>query len=295
MEQRNHDPLNTGASGILVPGSHLIIRALLWALLLFVLGFGSLYASVFGDQWFHLRGNAAYLPSIFVPIGACLGYELLVHRFERRKASELHISLKLVPDLALGFVLGGIFLAAMSLLLLAFNLYSVHRGVWTRWFDDLLFDSHISAVVEELTFRAVLLRIFARLWGVRNAVIFGLVHITHHSWLGVLGIAINGGITMGLLYVNIGRLWMSIGMHLGYDFIETSVLGVGSHQGFLVSEPSKAAAKWLTGGSFGPDAAIPAMILGVLINVVLWRYAFAPQSTASKRAPQEASIASLAG
>jgi hypothetical protein len=86
---------------------------------------------------------------------------------------------------------------------------------------------------------------------------------------------------MGLLYVMTGRLWMSIGMHPGYDFIETSVLGIGSHHGFLVNTPKPGAAAWLTGGMFGPDAAVPAMILGLLINAVLWHYAFGRRTTAT--------------
>ena len=201
---------------------------------------------------------------------------MLVHRFEARKAREFHLGPTLVPTVALGFVLGGVFITTMWGLLYALGMYSVHRGVWTQWFDDLIFDSYVSAVVEELVFRVVLFRIFARLWGVRKGVLlssllFGLLHITHGSWLGVVGIAINGGVTMALLYVITGRVWMSMGMRLGYDFIETSVLGVGSDHGFLISMPNQHAAAWLTGGSFGPDAAVPAMILGLLLNVVLWR------------------------
>jgi membrane protease YdiL (CAAX protease family) len=142
-----------------------------------------------------------------------------------------------------------------------------------------VFDSYISAVLEELAFRAVLLRVLARLWGVRTGVIlssilFGLAHFSHGSWLGMIGIILNAGVTMGLLYVITGSVWMSIGMHLGYDFIETSVLGVGSKHGFLVNTPMAGAPPWLTGGNFGPDAAVPAMILGLLINVILWRVAF---------------------
>ena len=182
-------------------------------------------ASAFGASWLHLRGNFAYLPAIAVPVSTCCLYALLVHRFEERKVWELQASPAIVSEVTLGFVFGGVFIAAMWGLLCALDMYSVHRGVWTRWFEDFVFDSYISAVVEELAFRAILFRIFARLWGVRNGVLlssllFGLVHITHGSWLGVLGIAINGGITMALLYVITRRVWMSTGMHLGYDFME---------------------------------------------------------------------------
>jgi membrane protease YdiL (CAAX protease family) len=280
LKSQSFDP---GSSGLLARGNLFKTRAILWALLLFAIAFGSMLASVFGASWLHLRGNFAYLPAIAVPVLAFYVYVLLVHRFEKRKVWEFQASPAIVSEVTLGFVFGGVFIAAMWGLLCAFGMYGVHRGVWTRWFDDFVFDSYISAVVEEIAFRAILFRIFARLWGVRSGVLlssllFGLVHITHGSWLGVLGIAINGGITMALLYVITGRLWMSIGMHLGYDFIETSVLGVGSDHGLLISTPNPHAAAWLTGGSFGPDAAVPAMILGLLINIVLWRFAFGSRS-----------------
>jgi uncharacterized protein len=279
----NHYVFDPGSAGVLDEGHLVTTRAILWALLLFSMALGSLYASVLGANWLHLRGNAIYLPAILIPLLACWLYCSLVRRVEARNAWEFDIDVAALRDLTLGFTFGGIFITSMWLLLFVLGLYSVHRGVWTRWFDDFVFDSYISAVIEELAFRAVLLRIFARLWGVRNAVplssaLFGIAHITHGSWLGVVGIAINGGITMGLLYVITGRLWMSIGMHLGYDFIETSVLGVGSHHGYLISGPRQNVAAWLGGGSFGPDAAVPAMVLGVVINVALWHFAFGRNS-----------------
>jgi len=195
------------------------------------------------------------------------------------RAAEVVPDASSFPEILVGFALGGALITAMWLLLWVVGLNNVQRGPWTHWFEDLVFDSYISAVLEELAFRAVLFRILARICGVRTGVIlssllFGLAHLTHGSWLGILGITLNAGVTMALLYVITGRLWMSIGMHLGYDFIETSVLGVGNHHGFLVSTPNAGAQAWLSGGSFGPDAAVPGMIVGLIINFVLWRLAF---------------------
>lgn len=287
MENKTFDP---GSSGILAPGRLCKARAFLWAILLFAIVLGFFFASVFGAGWIGLRRNWFYLPPIVLPLIACGVYAILVRQFERRTPWEFQIDGRTIAEIPLGFLFGGAFITAMWLVLWSFNLYSAHRGVWSRWFDDLLFDSYISAVLEELAFRAVVLRISARVWGVRSGVvlssiIFGLAHFAHGSWLGIFGIIINAGIAMGLLYVITGRLWMSIGMHLGYDFIETSVLGIGSHHGFLVNTPRPGLAAWLTGGAFGPDAAVPGMILGLLINAALWHYAFRkPMSSAPRSA-----------
>lgn len=268
-----------GSSGVLAAGRLFKTRALLWAVFLFLIVLGSFFASVFGAHWLGLRKNWSYVPPIAIPAVACCIYALLVRRFEQRKAWEIAVDSSALSESAAGFLLGGLFIASMWAILWSAGLYSVHRGVWTRWFQDLVFNSYISAVLEELAFRGVLLRIFSRIWGARTAVLlssvlFGLAHFAHGSWLGIFGIIVNAGVTMGLLYVITGRLWMSIGMHLGYDFIESSVLGVGSKHGFFHSLPRADAAGWLTGGTFGPDAAIPGILLGVIINVVLWRIAF---------------------
>ena len=284
MGNKTFDP---GSSGILAPGRLFKTRAFLWGTLLFAIVLGFFFASVLGARWIGLRGSWSYLLPIALPLLACCVYAILVRQFERRTPWEFQINSQLLSEVPFGFLFGGVFITGMWLVLWIFRLYFTHRGVWSRWFDDLVFDSYISAVLEELAFRAVILRIFARVWGARtgiilSSIIFGLAHFAHGSWLGIFGIIINAGIAMGLLYVITGRLWMSIGMHLGYDFIETSVLGIGSHHGFLVNTPRAGVAAWLTGGTFGPDAAVPGMILGLLINVVLWRYAFRRRMTQSR-------------
>ena len=270
---------NPGSSGVLASGGLFKTRALLWMGLLFAVALAFFFASVFGAGWMGLRGNWFYVPPIVLPLLACWIYALLVRRFERREPWEIQIGIPMLSELPLGFLFGGAFIAAMWLILLSLKLYNARRGVWTGWFGDLVFDSYISAVLEELAFRAVMLRIFSRVWGVRagvvlSSILFGLAHFSHGSWLGILGIIVNAGLAMGLLYVITGRLWLSIGAHLGFDFIESSVLGIGSKHGLLVNTPKAGAAEWLTGGTFGPDAAIPAMIFGLVVNAVLWRIAF---------------------
>ena len=288
MPQTEINKFDPGSSGILAPGGLFKTRALLWAIVLFAIVLWFFFASVFGARWIGLRGNWTYAPPIVLPLLACWIYALLVRRFERRRPWEIQISPALLFDVPIGFLFGGVFVTGMWLLLWSLQLYAAHHGLWRHRFDDLLFNSYISAVLEELAFRAVLFRIFSRIWGVRtgvllSSILFGLAHLTHGSWLGVLGITLNAGIAMALLYVITGRLWMSIGMHLGYDFIETSVLGIDSQHGLLVNTPRPGVAAWLTGGTFGPDAAVPAMILGLLINVALWRLAFRTRMTSPQK------------
>ena len=61
-----------------------------------------------------------------------------------------------------------------------------------------------------------------------------------------------------------GRLWLSIGAHLGYDFTEWSLMGIGDNDGLLTSTPVANAPFWLSGGSFGPDGSLLAVVVGAL-------------------------------
>lgn len=268
-----------GSTGVLAFGRLFKTHAMVWAAFLFAIAIAFFFVSVFGANWIGLQGNWLYVPPIALPALGCCVYAILVRRFEKREVWEFEVGPSLFVEGLMGFLFGGVFIAGMWGVLWAVGLYNVHRSVWSHWFNDMVFDSYVSAVLEELAFRGVLLRIFARLWGTRTGVLlssllFGLAHFAHGSWLGILGITVNAGVALGLLYVITGRLWMSIGMHLGYDFIETSVLGVGSKHGFLVSTPKTSSATWLTGGAFGPDAAIPGIVLGLAMNAVLWWVAF---------------------
>ena len=118
-------------------------------------------------------------------------------------------------------------------------------------------------------FRAILLRILARAFGARwglvlSSILFGLAHLTHGTWLAALGITVNAGLTMGLLYMATGRLWMSVGLHIGWDFTEGSILGVNNLDGLLRSTPITGRSDFLTGGSFGPDVSVFAYIIGII-------------------------------
>jgi hypothetical protein len=133
-------------------------------------------------------------------------------------------------------------------------------------------------MLEELMFRAILLRILSRALGLRyglalSAALFGLAHLNHVDWLAATSITINAGLSLGLLYMATGRLWIAIGMHTAWDFTEDSFLGVNSNNGLLRSIPVVGRSELLTGGQFGPDASIFSLLLGVLLaGAIVWAH-----------------------
>lgn len=267
-------PFESGSSGVLAPGRWLWLRAMLWSLLLSSGTLAIFLATQSLSSWLHLPRSANYPIVLLLPIAAFVLYAFAVRKAERRFASEVLPSFCMLGDLIIGGLFGFLMVSAMLGLLLALGLYHVEWHRWRHAFDAFLFDSYLSGMMEELLFRAILLRILARAFGARwglllSSILFGLAHLTHGTWLAALGIAINAGLPMGLFYVATGRLWMSVGLHIGWDFTEGSILGVNNPDGLLRSTPIAGQSNILTGGTFGPDVSVLAYIVGIIAVLTL--------------------------
>ncbi len=113
---------------------------------------------------------------------------------------------------------------------------------------------------------------FNLFWGVLiSSSIFGVLHIFNPSanWLSTLGIVL-AGLFLALPYLLTRQLWLSIGLHIGWNFFEGVVFGFpvsGTDSFHLLRHTVSGPVLW-TGGAFGPEAGllvIPALIFGSLL------------------------------
>jgi membrane protease YdiL (CAAX protease family) len=109
-------------------------------------------------------------------------------------------------------------------------------------------------------------------WGViLSSAIFGLLHLgnPNATWISAAGIFL-AGLFLAYAYVRTGQLWLSIGLHIGWNFFEGVVFGFpvsGLDIYKLTLIQIQGPPLW-TGGAFGPEAGlivIPALILGTLL------------------------------
>ncbi|WP_377267637.1 CPBP family intramembrane glutamic endopeptidase [Peterkaempfera sp. SMS 1(5)a] len=141
-----------------------------------------------------------------------------------------------------------------------------------------------ASVTEELAFRGALFRVLEEKAGTYGAVVvsglvFGGLHLVNKDatvW-GALSIAVESGLMFGALYAATRSLWPAIGLHFAWNAAEqgiygTAVSGAGSGTGGLlrayVSGPDI-----LSGGSFGPEASIFAILVCAVPTVVFLRAA----------------------
>ncbi|MFH1184245.1 MAG: type II CAAX endopeptidase family protein [Chloroflexota bacterium] len=112
-------------------------------------------------------------------------------------------------------------------------------------------------------------------WGwILSSTAFGVLHLAnpHANWMAVAGIVL-AGLFLGYAYVRTGRLWLSIGLHTGWNFFEGVVFGfpVSGIAFYHLARISVSGPELWTGGEFGPEAGlllIPALALG--FGLVSW-------------------------
>jgi uncharacterized protein len=275
--------LEVGRRRFLHPGPLRWLRATAWMLLLFV-AFSIVYAGaqMVGNPLFKSGGHLLEVLEVTAICAAGLAiYGLAVWLAEGRWPQEL--SLRQAPaELAIGLAIGAtmLSLAVGGLYLLGVYDISGPRAA-SPWGTIAM--AVESGVMEELIMRAIILRLLMRAFGiwpalVLQAALFGALHLANPnaSPVAAAAIAIEAGLMLAGFYLLTGRLWMSIGVHAAWNFTQgwiwgASVSGIPVVESWLVSKPKPGAPEFLSGGAFGPEASLPAMVVGTLTAVlVLW-------------------------
>jgi uncharacterized protein len=200
-----------------------------------------------------------------------LAYVKLVGFLERRPVTELPRD-GAVAELRRGALLGlALFVVAIGLIAV-FGGYRIDGWGSVSAFVNMIGMMCAASVAEELLFRGVLFRLVERLagtWGALgvSAVAFGALHLVNPKatvW-GALAIAVEGGLMLAAAYAATRTLWLPIGLHLAWNVAEGGIFGVGvsgSDDGAtglvkgVLSGPTA-----LTGGGFGPEAGLVAILV----------------------------------
>jgi membrane protease YdiL (CAAX protease family) len=108
-----------------------------------------------------------------------------------------------------------------------------------------------------------------------SSAFFAILHAANpsSSWTSTLGIFL-AGLFLAYGWVRTRQLWLSIGLHIGWNFFEGTIFGfpVSGLPTFRLIEHSPNGPPLITGGAFGPEAGLiilPAMALGLYL---IYRY-----------------------
>lgn len=279
-------PPELGERRFLHPGPLRWLRALGWAVALFFLAaFSSLPLTEILGHLLPPTGAWKFAASLIGALAALAVYALAVWLAEGRKPSEIALK-PLLPELGIGLLIGAAMFAAVMAIMVGFDLYDIRSlgaaPVWTAAGRAVQ-----SGVVEELMIRAILLRLVWRAFGpwiafAVSAALFGFGHIANPNAtvFAAICIALEAGIMLGAFYALTGRVWVSIGVHAAWNFTQGYLYGAAVSGGDFGPAVASSTARpgfpeWLTGGAFGPEASLPALVVcttvGLVVMALAWR------------------------
>ncbi|WP_206245027.1 CPBP family intramembrane glutamic endopeptidase [Novosphingobium terrae] len=270
-----------GNKGVLRPGPWMVLRSLLWMIALLIvtgaiLSLQSLVTSL-------IPHATVTVAMAFICTGlGFTAYIALVRQGEKRWPVELS-TVGFLREYLAGFLTGGLIIAMTIGFLWLAGGYEIKPGRWTDWPHDLR-EAIGTGLLEELLARLIIFRLLSRAFGMAaglllSAAAFGAAHLSnpHATPLAALAIAVEAGLLFAGFYMLTGRIWMSAGIHAGWNLMlggifGARVSGMASDGSLLVSLPRHGSIDALTGGGFGPEASLPAVILGLGAFALIVRF-----------------------
>jgi CAAX protease family protein len=211
----------------------------------------------------------------------------LARRFlDRRSITSLGLQTEsqAIWDLLVGFLIAGVMMLAIYLIEDAAGWLTFRGLAWSsiEITNTILLTSVMLVIFlivgwqEELLSRGYQLQNIAEgltmFWGiVLSSLFFAMGHLLNPNmnFMAVSGLFL-AGIFLSYAYLRTQQLWLPIGLHIGWNFFESTIFGfpVSGLELFRLIEHSVNGPVLYTGGAFGPEAGLvllPALALGTIL------------------------------
>lgn len=231
-----------------------------------------------GNDWL------ALLVSVLVALVFVAMYAAFVRLIERRPRIDEFAPRGWAGELGGGLLTGAVLFSAVVAVIALGGGYHIVGTRSVAVLVPVLALAIVSGVTEEIVFRGLFFRLIERWLGTwialaASAAFFGLGHIAnpHSSWLAATAIALEAGIMLAGIYLITRRLWAAIGVHAAWNFVQGGIFGIPVSGGAVdgVLRPRISGSDLLTGGAFGAEASLPAIIVatafGILVVVIAHR------------------------
>jgi membrane protease YdiL (CAAX protease family) len=206
-----------------------------------------------------------------------LAYRAYVRLIERRTLSELSRP-RFARELLVGMLLGALLFSLTIGIIAALGAYQVNGT--NGWYATLaVVPGYIlAAVLEEVVIRGVVFRILQLWLGswialALSAILFGLLHFFNPgaTLLSAIAIMLEAGILLGAAYMLTRRLWLCMGLHFAWNFTQGGIFSASVSGGVThgLLNATLAGPVWLTGGAFGPEASVVAVVVCVVAGLLL--------------------------
>lgn len=218
------------------------------------------------------------LAGIIAPLLAIAAVKLLVARLGEEPRDDLPFN-RSVGDLWRGTLVAFVLMSLIVGVTVLLGGYRIEgAGGATSWAFLLFVAGTQAAVLEEILMRGILFRFLEEFGGswfalALSSAVFGFGHALNPnaSTLSSVAIAMEAGILLGGAYMLTRNLWLAIGLHFGWNVTQGLIWDVAVSgnpvDGLVEAYPQGSAL--ISGGAFGLEASMVAMILATATGVVL--------------------------
>ncbi|MGH8369386.1 MAG: lysostaphin resistance A-like protein [Gammaproteobacteria bacterium] len=216
------------------------------------------------------------LVALLLVVAVIVTYRIYVHLVERRPVIEFGFH-GTGPELGRGFLVGMLLFSCTMLILWLCGVASISSGSGWHALGYQLVGAILAGVMEETLVRGVLFRIIEESLGswialAISAAVFGALHAFNPGATVVssIAIALEAGVLLAAVFMYTRRLWMAIGLHAAWNFTEGGIFGANisgtDAQGMWTS--TFTGPEYLTGGKFGPEASVVAILVCLAAGAV---------------------------
>jgi membrane protease YdiL (CAAX protease family) len=204
----------------------------------------------------------------------------LFFRYVERGPMTIYATDGWAKELLAGLAGGALLFSLMVAFVAVLGGYRIigHDGLQSIWMPLAAY-ALIPAFAEELLFRGILFRYIEKAAGswaalVITSALFGLAHIYNENatWFSSFAIMIEAGILLGAIYMLTRRLWAAMGVHAAWNFTQGWIFGLpvsGSPGGVGLNKGQLIGSDLLTGGAFGLEASVPAVVVATTAGIAI--------------------------
>jgi membrane protease YdiL (CAAX protease family) len=205
-------------------------------------------------------------------------YKLVIRHLGEHPRDDLRLA-EAPKGLGVGLLFGFLLFTLVVGVAAIADVYNiVGEGGTAALVSALIATAILPGFMEELLFRGILFRWLEEFGGswfalALTSALFGLGHIfnPNATALSAFAIALEAGVLLGGAYMLTRNLWMPIGLHAAWNFtqgeiFDVPVSGLDSHG---LVEAQLSGPQILSGGAFGLEASLIAMVIATAAGVAL--------------------------
>lgn len=218
------------------------------------------------------------IKGIIASTAVILAYIYFYKKYEKRAITEFS-NIGIVKYIITGVIIG-VLLQCLTILIIiingSFDIVSVNP------ISDMIIPFTVAfsvAIFEEILIRGIIFRIVEEKLGTYislliTAIIFGALHLANpnSTLMSGLCVGIEAGFLMGAAYIYARNLWFPIAIHFAWNFMQSGIFGAitsGNEKTSSLLTTKITGSQLFTGGEFGPEGTIQAVIFCSLASILL--------------------------